>query len=107
METSVRFGLAQTFSQVPESNYWIRDCRFRRYREYRFAINARLNLLPVASHKRKYGADVAATRCKGYMGNIETQEHCLSVGPRNMSAIRARHNKGLVRAIPESLGRSS
>ena len=98
-------GHAQTFSQAPESNYWI---RFLRYREYRFAIKACLNLLPVASHKWKYSADAAATRCKGCTGNIETQKHCLSVCPKNITAIRARHNKMMervVRAITDSLGK--
>ena len=68
-------GLAQCFSQVPESNFWIRDCWFLRYREYRFAIKAHLNLLPVAAHKIKYGGSVASTRCKGCTGSIDTQEH--------------------------------
>ena len=100
-------SLAQTFSQTSESNFWIRDCRFLRYREYRFAIKARLNLLPVAAHKIKYGGSVASARCKGCTGNIETQEHMLSVCPRNMPKIKARHDKvmeRLVRAIPGSLG---
>ena len=90
-------GLAQTFSQTPESNFWIRDCRFMRYREYRFAIKARLNLLPVAAHKIKYGGSVASTRCKGCTGNIETQEHMLNVCPRNMPQIKARHDKVMER----------
>ena len=78
-----------------------------RYREYRFAIKARLNLLPVAAHKIKYGGSVASTRCKGCTGNIETQEHMLNVCPRNMPQIKARHDKvmeRLVRAIPGNLG---
>ena len=100
-------GLAQCFSQVPESNFWIRDCRFLRYREYRFAIKASLNLLPVAAHKIKYGGSVASTWCKGCTCNIETQEHMLSVCPKNMPKIKARHNKvmeRLVIAILDSLG---
>ena len=97
-------GFARTISQASESNYWLRDCRYLRYREYRWAIKARLNLLPVAAHRRKYEGSVADTRCKGCMG---TQEHCLNVCQANMPAIKARHDRvmeRLVGAIPDSLG---
>ena len=100
-------SFAPSLSQASESNYWLRDCRYLRYREYRWAIKARLNLLPVASHKRKFRGAAADTRCRGCTGNIETQEHCLSVCQGNMPAMRARHNKiveRLVGAIPDSLG---
>ena len=100
-------GFARTISQASESNYWLRDCRYLRYREYRWAIKARLNLLPVAAHRRKFGGSVADTRCKGCTGNIETQEHCLNVCQANLPAIKARHDRvmeRLVGAIPDSLG---
>ena len=100
-------GLAGSFSRAPESNYWIRECRYLRYREYRWALKARLNLLPVASHKRKYGGSAADTRCRGCTGALETQEHCLSVCQGNMAAMRARHDqllRRLVNAIPSELG---
>ena len=100
-------GLAGSFSRAPESNYWIRQCRYLRYREYRWALKARLNLLPVASHKRKYGGTAADTRCRGCRGAVETQEHCLSVCQGNMPAMKARHDqlqKRLVNAIPPELG---
>ena len=47
-------GFARTISQASESNYWLTDCRYLRYREYRWAIKARLNLLPVAAHRRTF-----------------------------------------------------
>ena len=100
-------GLAGSFSWAPESNFWIRECRYLRYREYRWALKARLNLLPVASHKRKYAGPTADTRCRGCTGRVETQTHCLSVCPGNMPAMRARHDqlqKRLVNAIPLDLG---
>ena len=100
-------GFARTISQASESNYWLRDCRYLRYREYRWAIKAQLNLLPVAAHRRKFGGSVADTRCKVCTGNIETQEHCLNVCQANMPAIKARHDRvmeRLVGAIPDSLG---
>ena len=37
------------------SNFWIRDCWFLRYKEYRFAIKAHLNLLVVAAHMHMVG----------------------------------------------------
>ena len=100
-------GLAGSFIRAPESNYWIREYRYLRYREYRWALKARLNLLPVASHKRKYGGSAADTRCRGCTGALETQEHCLSVCQGNMAAMRARHDqllRRLVNAIPSELG---
>ena len=100
-------GLAQPLGCASESNCWLRDCRYLRYREYRFAIKARLNLLPVAAQKRKFGKPVSETRCGGCTGNIETLQHCLNVCTRNMPAMRARHNRivdRLSEAIPGSLG---
>ena len=71
-----------TFSETFPSNYWIRDCRFLRYREYRFALKARLNLLPVNGHKKKYGAPEPDTHCKLCRGGrLETHEHMLSMCP--------------------------
>ena len=107
MSLAEQGGFAQIVSQASESNYWLRDCHYLRYREYRWAIKARLNLLPVAAHRRKYGGSVADIRCKGCMGNIETQEHCLNVCQANMPSIKACYDRvmeRLVGAIPDSLG---
>ena len=79
-------GLARSLRGASESNYWLCDCCYLRYREYRFAI---MNLLPVAAQK---GKPVSETRCGGCTGNIETLEHCLNVCTRNMPAMPARHN---------------
>ena len=98
---------APCISKTPESNYWLKDCRHLRYREFRWAIKARLNLLPVSSHRLKFGGSVEETRCRGCTGHIETQEHCLSVCQANMPAMKNRHDKvmgRLVDAIPDSLG---
>ena len=54
-------GLAQPLGCASESNYWWHDCHYLRYREYRFAIKARLNLLPVAAQKRKFGKPMSET----------------------------------------------
>ena len=83
-------GLTGSFSRAPESNYCIRECRYLRYREYRWALKARLNLLPVASHERKYGGTAADTRCRGCTGSLETQEYCLSSGEHGGDAIPTR-----------------
>ena len=50
---------------------------------------------------------MASTRCKGCTGNIETQEHMLSVCLKNTPRIKECHDKvmeRLVRAIPDSMG---
>ena len=44
--------------------------------------------------------------CKGCMGNVETQEHCLSVCTENKQEMRKRHNatvERLVKAVPQTL----
>ena len=100
-------GLAHSFSKTPESNYWLRDCKYLHYREYRFAVKARLNQLPVASQKLKLGKPVNEAYCKGCGSSIETQEHCLSVCKKHMPAMKERHDKivnRLVKAIPDRLG---
>ena len=40
-------GFANSVSLAPKSNFWLRDCRYLRYSEFRWAIKAQLNLLPV------------------------------------------------------------
>ena len=45
-------GLVHNICQASESNYWICDSKYLWYREYRFALKARLYLLPVAAQKR-------------------------------------------------------
>ena len=100
-------GLAHSFSKTPESNYWLRNCKYLHYREHWFAVKARLNQLPVASQKLKLGKPVHEAYCRGCGSSIETQEHCLSVCKRNMPAMKERHDKivsRLVKAIPDRLG---
>ena len=95
-----------TFGKAMESNYWIRDCCYLRHREFQFALKARLNLLPVASQKIKYGKG-GSTTCKGCTRNVETQEHCLSMCTKNMQEMKKRHNaivERLVKAVPQTLG---
>ena len=48
---------------------------------------------------------MADTRCKGYVGHIETQEHCLSVCQSNMAAMKARHDKVMVSLVAMKCGR--
>ena len=55
------------------------ECKYLRYREYRFTVKTRLNQLPVASQKLKLGKPVSEAYCKGCGSSIETQEQCLSV----------------------------
>ena len=107
MRLAEQGGLAHSFSKTPESNYWSCDCKYLRYREYRFAVKAWLNQLPVASQKLKLGKPVNEAYCRSCGSSIETQEHCLSVCKRNMPAMKERHDKivsRLVKAIPDRLG---
>ena len=95
-------GLVHNICQASESNYWIRDSKNLRYREYRFALKVRLNLLPVPAQKRKYAGREADVRCRGCNGNVEMQEHCLNVCKGNMQAMRVRHNKVVYRTAGQS-----
>ena len=102
-----RSGSALLNSLAPESNFWLRDCHYLRYRKFRWAIKAQLNLLPVASHRRKYDGLVADSQCRSCTGNVETQKHCLSVYHANILAMKLCHDKimeHLVDTIPNSLG---
>ena len=53
------------------------------------------------------GGGGGSMTCKGCTGNIETQEHCLSMCTGNMQEMRKRHNailERLVKAVPQTLG---
>lgn len=66
-----------------QSNYWLWDYQFLWYREYQLAMMVHLNLLPVAAQNIKYG-EGRSTTCSGCVGDVERQEHCLSMCIGNM-----------------------
>eukprot|EP00117_Sycon_ciliatum_P030945 scpid47705/ scgid24297/ Retrovirus-related Pol polyprotein from type-2 retrotransposable element R2DM; Retrovirus-related Pol polyprotein from type II retrotransposable element R2DM; Protease; Reverse transcriptase; Endonuclease len=89
------------FSASPASNSWLRDCRNLRYREYRWCLKARVDLLPVGAVRNKWrGAAPAApvaTTCPACPAQDETLPHVLNNCKSRMVAIRERHNAILQR----------
>ena len=46
------------------SNYWIRGGKYTSFAEYRFAIKARLNLLPTRTVRKRGGEAILDTSCQ-------------------------------------------
>ena len=91
----------------PSSNHWIRSGKYISFGEYRFAIKARLNLLPTKTVLKRSGKPNINTSCPGCNGEQETLAHVLNHCPRNEGLIRHRHNAILHRlskAIPKTKG---
>jgi len=102
--------VARAASCATASNAWLKDCRFLRYREYRWALKARLDLLPVAAVRRKwvgFAHDPINPACVSCGSDTETLPHILNHCPPRMEAIRSRHNTILERlknAVPKNAG---
>lgn len=100
----------RTFSTVkkhPVSNHWIPTGRYVSFSEYRFAIKARLNLLPVKTVQRRFQQSQMDTRCRQCHQHPETLSHVVNHCLPNMGLIRQRHNQILARltkAVPNMLG---
>ena len=89
------------------SNHWIRGGKYTSFSEYRFAIKARLNLLPTRTVRKRSGEAIPDTSCPRCWQEQETLAHVLNHCPPNVGLVRARHNKILHRlanAIPPSKG---
>ena len=86
------------------SNHWIHSGAFTTFADYRFAIRARLNLLPTKTVVKRAGKpdiDVTCPRCR------RTLAHILNACTPNTGLMRERHNtvlSRLVRAIPKEVG---
>ena len=84
-----------------------RDGTFVSFAEYRFAVKARLNLLPTKAVVKRADTpqlDVTCPKCKS---QPETLGHILNTCTPNVGLMRERHNavlQWLVKATPESLG---
>ncbi len=90
-------------SKDQSSNHWIAGGRYTSFAAYRFAIKARLNLLPVKTVVRRTGKNISTTcpRCKS---QPESLGHVLNACQPNTGLMRARHNvilERLVKAIPK------
>ncbi|KAL5509896.1 hypothetical protein EMCRGX_G005336 [Ephydatia muelleri] len=91
----------------PSSNYWIHSGKYISFGEYRFAMKARLNLLPTKTVLKQSGKPNINTSCPGCNGEQETIAHVLNHCPRGEGLIRHRHNAilhWLAKAIPPSRG---
>ena len=91
----------------PSSNYWIRSGKYISFGEYRFAMKARLNLLPTKTVLKRSGKPNINTSRPGCNGEQETIAHVLNHCPRGEGLIRHRHNAilhQLAKAIPPSRG---
>ena len=89
-------------SKSADSNSWIANGKYLSFSDYRFAVKARCNLLPVRSVQRRIGVAQygQCTRCT--TNQPETMAHVLNYG-----LMRERHNRilhRLARAVPDSLG---
>eukprot|EP00731_Ephydatia_muelleri_P034302 Em0054g25a len=75
--------------------------------QYRFALRARLNLLPTRTVQVRCGKRLPDTRCRQCHLVPETLSHLVNHCLPNMGMIRDRHNavlERLIRAIPPSMG---
>ena len=85
------------------SNHWIPGGRYTSFAAYRFAIKARLNLLPVKTVVRRAGKSVDTT-CSKCKTQPESLGHVLNAYTPNAGLMRDRHNtilERLVEAIPK------
>ncbi|KAL5509851.1 hypothetical protein EMCRGX_G005290 [Ephydatia muelleri] len=101
-------GRAVTCISAHESsNHWIRGGMYTSFSEYRFALKARLNLLPTRTVRKRGGEAIQDTSCQRCYQKQETLAHILNHCPPNVGLIRSRHNRILHRlanAIPRSKG---
>jgi hypothetical protein len=75
------------------------------FADYRFAIKARLNLLPTKTVARRAGKNPTDTMCPVCHQQPDTLAHCLNACMPQARMMTDRHNKilnRLVRAIPKS-----
>ena len=94
-------------SSHPSSNHWITTGRYTSFGEYRFALKARLNLLPTRTVRRRAGEAITDVSCPLCNEEQDTLAHTLNHCSKNVGLIRHRHNNilgRLFRAIPDWLG---
>ena len=91
----------------PDSSYFIYNGSFLSFPQYRFALKARLNLLPVRTVQARCGKPHLQTSCRRCGQHPETLAHVLNHCHYHLGMIRTRHNmilERLIKAIPPSLG---
>lgn len=95
-------------SKHAASNHWIRTGKYTSFGEYRFALKARLNLLPTRTARYRAGEVIPDRSCRKCNTEQETLAHILNHCPNHVGLLRLRHNKILSRlanAIPAKMGR--
>ena len=94
-------------SKTPSSNHWIHAGAYTTFSDYRFAIRARLNLLPTRTVAKRAGHPEIDTTCPKCHQAPETLGHVLNACTPNTGLMRERHNailKRLVKAVPREAG---
>ena len=94
-------------SKNPCSNHWITAGAFTSFSDYRFAIRARLNLLPTKTVAKRTGHPEIDTTYPKCHQAPETLGHILNACMPNAGLMRERHNailKRLVKAVPREAG---
>ena len=89
------------------SNYFTYSGAYLTFAQYRFALRARLSLLPTRTVQARSGKVLPDTHCRRCHQVPETLSHITNHCLHNMGLIRERHNtvlERLIRAIPPSMG---
>lgn len=85
------------------SNHRITTGNYTSFGEYRFALKARLNLLPTRTVRRRAGEVIANVSCPKCHDEQETLAHVLNHCGSHVGLLHHRHNQilsWLVNAIP-------
>ena len=96
----------------PSSSHWLSAGTFTSFSDFRFAIRARLNLLPTKTVVKRAGHPEIDTTCPKYHQGPETLGHVLNACmlnacTPNAGLMRERHNtilQRLVKAVPREAG---
>ena len=94
-------------SSHPSSNHWITTGDYTSFGEYRFALKARLNLLPTRTVRRRAGENIMDISCPLCNEEQDTLAHTLNHCSKHVGLVRHRHNNilgRLFRAIPDWMG---
>ena len=94
-------------SKDPVSSHWIASGAYTSFSDFRFALRARLNLLPTKTVAKRVGHAIADDTCLKCRSAPETLAHILNACPPNAGLMRERHGKilkRLIKATPTSAG---
>ena len=94
-------------SKDPVSSHWIASGAYTSFSDFRFALHARLNLLPTKTVAKRVGHAIADDTCPKCRSAPETLAHILNACPPNAGLMRERNGKilkRLIKATPTSAG---